>query len=54
VFSVDNDHRLVAYPISVGSIVGSGIVILEGLTLDMEIVKDARGLRAGQKVVVVK
>lgn len=61
VFSVDmslskeeGENKLIAHPVSVGSIVGSGIIVISGVTLDMEIVADARGLREGQEVVVKK
>lgn len=51
VFTVSST-TLVAHPIVFGSILGEQITITEGLTLDMEIVTDARGLSDGQTVVV--
>jgi RND family efflux transporter MFP subunit len=51
VFTV-SQATLVAHPITLGSILGEQITVLSGLTVDMEIVKDARGLSNGQTVVV--
>ncbi|MCI5108755.1 MAG: HlyD family efflux transporter periplasmic adaptor subunit [Candidatus Pacebacteria bacterium] len=48
-FSV-KDSFLVAHPVSVGTILGNSIIIEDGLSLDMDIVLDARGLSAGEKV----
>jgi len=59
VFTVDDilpreqgENKLVAHPVFVGSIVGNGIIIFSGITSDMEIVLDARGLNEGQEVIV--
>ena len=49
VFTVENGV-LVAIPIKTGSILGGNIVIDEGVTLDMFVVLDARGLKEGQQV----
>lgn len=43
---------LVAHPITFGTIVGGQVEVTEGLSLDMDIVVDARGLSDGQVVVV--
>ena len=40
------------HQVSVGSIVGSGIVVFSGVTPSMQIVLDARGLQGGQEVVI--
>lgn len=52
VFTVDDSHLLVAHPITLGSILGNRIVVLTGVTPDMTIVTDARGLAEGQEVSV--
>jgi len=52
VFSVNEDNTLTSHPVILGSIVGNGVVIIDGLSYDMEIVKDARGLQEGQEVEV--
>ena len=49
VFIVE-DNVLVAIPVKTGSILGGSIVIDEGITLDMSIVLDARGLKEGNKI----
>ena len=51
VFTVSSS-TLVAHPITLGTILGGQITVVSGLTLDMDIVTDARGLAAGQTVVV--
>lgn len=51
VFTVQGD-ALVSHPVTFGKIVGGQIAIVSGLTADMVIVTDARGLNDGQKVVV--
>lgn len=50
VFTVDADGTLVAHPIVLGALLGDRVVIGEGVTPDMRIVTDARGLREGEKV----
>jgi len=52
VFTVDSNSRLVAHPILEGPIIGEKIIIEEGITPEMFIVLDARGLRDGQEVEV--
>lgn len=51
VFTVDGD-TLVAHPVTIGTIRGSRVEILEGLSATDEFVLDARGLSAGTKVQV--
>ncbi|MEY2640902.1 MAG: hypothetical protein RL150_295 [Candidatus Parcubacteria bacterium] len=46
------DGKLVALPVSIGSIIGEGIIITNGLTPTDMIVRDARGLKEGQAVTV--
>ena len=43
---------LVANPITLGAIFGSSVTIASGVTPDMDIVTDARGLSAGETVVI--
>ncbi len=50
VFTLDAENKLVPHPVIVGTLLGDRVVITEGLTLDMQIVTDARGLRADEKV----
>jgi multidrug resistance efflux pump len=52
VFSVSTSSALVAHPVTLGSILGDQIVITSGITSDMEIVTDARGLAEGDTVIV--
>lgn len=51
VFTVDTD-TLVAHEVELGALLGERVVISSGLTPDMRIVVDARGLREGEKVEV--
>ncbi len=51
VFTVASS-TLVSHPITLGVILGDQITVTSGLTLDMDIVTDARGLADGQVVVV--
>ncbi len=50
VFTVGEDGRLVAQEVQVGEVRGDRIEVLSGVTLDMRIVTDARGLANGEKV----
>ncbi len=50
VFTVNASSTLVAHNITEGALLGDMIVITNGITPDMEIVVDARGLRSGQTV----
>jgi RND family efflux transporter MFP subunit len=52
VFSVTASSTLAAHSITLGTILGDQVVVLSGLTSDLPIVTDARGLSAGQQVVV--
>ncbi|OIO30374.1 hypothetical protein AUJ77_03285 [Candidatus Nomurabacteria bacterium CG1_02_43_90] len=51
VFTVSSS-TLVANPITFGAISGAQVRVLSGVTADMEIVSDARGLSGGQKIMV--
>ncbi len=50
VFSVNGESKLIAIPITTGDLSGSFIEVAEGLTLESEIVADARGLKEGDTV----
>jgi RND family efflux transporter MFP subunit len=55
VFTVNTStNTLVANPVQIGSILGDDIVVASGLTPNMVIVTDARGLTAGEDVSVAK
>lgn len=49
VFTV-NENVLVAHDVMVDRVLGESVLIAEGLTADMQIVIDARGHKAGEKV----
>jgi multidrug efflux pump subunit AcrA (membrane-fusion protein) len=51
VFTVASS-TLVSHPVTFGNILGGQVEITAGLTADMDIVVDARGLSEGQVVVV--
>jgi len=53
VFTVSGSGELEAHAVSMGSIMGDLVEITQGLSADMVIVLDARGLRAGQKVEII-
>jgi len=50
VFTVTDNNAVVAHQVEIGSIIGEKIIVTDGLTLDMNIVLDARGLQDGQVV----
>lgn len=52
VFTVDTSGRIVAHTVTVGDVVGDRIEVTSGLTPDLRIVTDVRGLSEGQKVAV--
>lgn len=52
VFTVATSSVLVEHPIQLGSILGDQVVVRSGLTPDMRIITDARGLAQGQTVIV--
>jgi RND family efflux transporter MFP subunit len=52
VFTLGTSSTLVAHSITLGTILGDQVQVLSGLTPDMDIVTDARGLSDGQTVVV--
>jgi len=50
VFTVDGNGRIVSHTVTIGDVVGDRIEVLSGVTPDMRIVTDVRGLSEGQKV----
>jgi multidrug efflux pump subunit AcrA (membrane-fusion protein) len=50
VFTVDTEGRVVAHTVTIGDVVGDRIEVLTGVSSDMRIITDVRGLSAGQKV----
>ena len=52
VFTVNENNILIAHVVQEGPLLGDSIVILEGITAEMEIVLDARVLNEGDTVVV--
>ena len=52
VFTVDSTGHLVAHPVTIGNVIGNDIQILTPLDPTLEIVTDARGLSAGDAVMV--
>jgi multidrug efflux pump subunit AcrA (membrane-fusion protein) len=52
VFTVGTSSVLVGHPIELGVILADHVVVTSGLSKDMRIVTDARGLSEGQTVIV--
>ncbi|HVZ76102.1 MAG TPA: efflux RND transporter periplasmic adaptor subunit [Candidatus Paceibacterota bacterium] len=52
VFTVSASNTLEAHAVTIGELLGDRVVIAQGVTPDMVIVTDARGLRDGQEVTV--
>lgn len=50
VFTVDAENKLVGHVVTLGDLVGDKIQIIAGVTTDMMLVTDARGLKNGQQV----
>jgi multidrug efflux pump subunit AcrA (membrane-fusion protein) len=50
IFTLSTSSTLLAHPVSIGSIVGDRVVIVDGLTPQMVIITDARGLAVDEKV----
>ena len=53
-FTVSGENRLESHQVTLGPIEGDTVVVLEGLSRDMEIVADARGLQEGMEVAVIR
>ncbi len=54
VFTVTENNTLAAKPVTLGDILGESVAVTAGLTLEEEIVVDARGLKEGDAVLVTK
>ena len=54
VFTVNTENLLESHIVTLGALLGNDIVITGGITRDMEIVIDARGLKEGMEVTVTK
>ena len=52
VFTVDENSKLVPHEVVLGTLNGDRVNIMSGVTADTIIVTDARGLQAGETVVV--
>lgn len=52
VFTVDAESKLVPHTVELGNLLGDRVEIKSGITSDMIIVTDARGLQAGETVIV--
>jgi multidrug resistance efflux pump len=52
VFTVDSTGHIIAHQVTIGDVIGDRIQILTPLPPDLEIVTDARGLSAGDAVLV--
>ncbi len=52
VFGVTPQNTLIAYPVVLGALLGERVVVASGISGDMNIVIDARGLREGERVKV--
>jgi RND family efflux transporter MFP subunit len=52
VFTLSASNTLLSVPVELGALLGDDVEILGGLTGDMQIVKDARGLKSGEMVSV--
>lgn len=54
VFTISDEGTLIAHEITEGPLMGNSIIITEGITRDMNIVIDARGLNEGDAVTVLQ
>ncbi len=52
VFTVSEEGRVVAHTVTIGEVVGDRIEVLTGVSADMRIITDVRGIAEGQKVQV--
>lgn len=52
VFTVGTDGTLMAHIVTIGTLLGDRVVVLSGIDINDVIVTDARGLRAGEKVII--
>ncbi len=54
VFGVSDTNTLVAYPVTLGTILGDSVEVTEGITRESRIITDARGRKEGDAVSVTK
>jgi hypothetical protein len=54
VFTVNEDNTLATHEVVLGEVQGSMVMVTDGVTPNMIIVRDARGLQNGQKVEVIQ
>lgn len=54
VFTVSGEGRLVAHTVTIGDVIGDRIQVTGGLSSDLRIVTDVRGLSEGQKVTIAE
>lgn len=54
VFTVSASSTLESVPVELGTLLGDEVEIISGLSIDMSIVKDARGLKVGDLVEVIQ
>ncbi len=52
VFTVDENNKLVAHTVTIGTLLGDKVVIVDGITPSTQIVLDARGLKEGDTVTI--
>ncbi len=52
VFTISEDNKLVAVPVTQGQLYGENIEITDGIAKDTRIITDARGLKEGQTVTI--
>jgi RND family efflux transporter MFP subunit len=50
VFTVDGTGRIIAHAVTIGDVIGDRIEVISGVTPDMRIITDVRGLSEGEKV----
>ncbi len=54
VFGISEEMKLVAYPVTLGAILGDSVEVTEGITKESRIITDARGLKEGDEVTVIR
>lgn len=52
VFTLSETNTLVSNPVELGTLLGDDVQVVSGLTTDMNIVKDVRGLKEGETVTI--
>lgn len=54
VFGVSDTNTLVAYPVTLGALLGDSVEVTEGITKESKIITDARGRKEGDAVTVTQ